>query len=566
LEVAVKKLRAWLARFFFPAPGSPAWVMVLPYAVLGVLTLMILAGGMYGWEYTNSPTFCGTACHTMPPENTAYKLSPHANVTCEECHIGRASFVNQLSRKSQGLKETYDQVFHLYTYPIRAEALRPARDTCEKCHQPETFSNDSVVSISHFANDIYNTPSKIYLVLKTGGGAKREGLGRGIHWHIVNKVQYYATDDLAQTIPYVRVYNDDGTTTEYVDVESGFDKSKMDESKLATMDCLTCHNRITHDFPFPEESVNIAMSRGQINPEIPEIHEKAVEVLSAKYASRDEAFTAFDKLTDYYKTTDYFPGHGDQIKAAVQTVKDIYDRTVFHDQQIDWKTYPNNLGHINSPGCFRCHDGKHLDTKQQAIRLECNLCHSVPVVKGSDDFVTNIEISTGPEPDSHRNPNWISMHNQAFGASCAACHTMDDPGGTSNKSFCSNSACHGNVYTFAGFDAPKLREIIKSQLPPPEPVATQAPLVSDPTYDNYVGPLVQTKCSACHGDLATAGLNMLTYEGLMKGGKDGPVIVPGDSASSKLFQIQSAGGHFANLTADELAIIQKWIDAGAPEK
>jgi hypothetical protein len=188
------------------------------------------------------------------------------------------------------------------------------------------------------------------------------------------------------------------------------------------------------------------------------------------------------------------------------------------------------------------------------------------VVKGADDFVTNIEISTGPEPDTHRNPNWISMHNQAFGPSCSACHSTDDPGGTSNKSFCSNSACHGNVYTFAGFDAPKLREIIKSQLPPPEPVATQAPLTGDPTYDNYVGPLVQGKCSACHGDLATAGLNMLTYEGLMKGGKDGAVIVPGDSASSKLFQIQSAGGHFANLTADELAIIKQWIDAGAPEK
>jgi hypothetical protein len=562
----MKKLRAWLARFFFPAPGSPHWMFILPYAILGVLTLMILAGGMYGWEYTNSPKFCGTTCHTMPPENTAYQLSPHANVTCEECHIGRASFVSQLTRKSQGIKETYDQIFHLYAYPIRAEALRPARDTCEKCHQPETFSNDSLVSIPHFANDIFNTPSKIYLILKTGGGAKREGLGRGIHWHIVNKVQYYPADELAQKIPYVRVYNDDGTTTEYVDVESGFDKSKMDESKLVTMDCLTCHNRVTHDFPFPEESVNTAMARGQINPEIPEIHQKAVEVLSAKYASRVEAFAAIDKLYAYYKDTEYFPGHGDQVKAAIQTIKDIYDRTVFHDQQIDWTTYPNNLGHINSPGCFRCHDGKHLDSKQQAIRLECNLCHSVPVVKGSDDFVTNIEISTGPEPDSHRNPNWISLHNQAFGASCSACHTMDDPGGTSNKSFCSNSACHGNVYTFAGFDAPKLREILKSQLPPPEPTPAGPTLTGNPTYDNYVGPLVKTKCSACHGDLATAGLNMLTYEGIMKGASDGPVIVPGDAAGSKLFQIQSAGGHFANLTADELAIVKQWIDAGAPEK
>src|SRR5512138_1234144 len=199
------KLRARLAKFFFPPTGSSGWVLVLPYAVLGILTLAVLAGGMYGWEYTNSPTFCGTACHTMPPQNAAYIASPHANVTCEECHIGRASFVSQLTRKSQALHEIYYMTFKLYKYPIHAKALRPARDTCEKCHQPETFSNDSLRVIPKFADNLSNTPTSIYLILKTGGGAKREGLGRGIHWHIVNKVEYYPLDELAQQIPYVRV-------------------------------------------------------------------------------------------------------------------------------------------------------------------------------------------------------------------------------------------------------------------------------------------------------------------------------------------------------------------------
>jgi nitrate/TMAO reductase-like tetraheme cytochrome c subunit len=562
----MKKFRERLARFFYPAPGSPRWLFILPYAILGVLTVLVVAGGIYGWEYTNSPGFCGTACHTMPPQNTAYKLSPHANVTCEECHIGRASFGNQLMRKSQGLKETYYQVFKLYEYPIRAKALRPARDTCEKCHQPETFSDDSLRVLSRFAEDLHNTQSKIYLILKTGGGAKREGLGRGIHWHIVNKVEYYPVDELDQEIPYIRVYNDDGTTTEYVDIESDFDKSAVDESKLVAMDCVTCHNRITHEFPFPEESVDVAMSRGLIAPEIPVIRKRAVEALAVDYPSREKAFAAFDKIEDYYKTTDYYPGHGEQIRSAIQALKDIYDRTVFHDQEITWKTYPNNLGHINSPGCFRCHDGKHLDDQQQAVRLECNVCHSIPTVAGTDDFVTSIEISRGPEPESHLNPNWISLHNEAFGPSCAACHTMDDPGGTSNTSFCSNSACHGSVYTFAGFDAPKLREILKEQLPPPEPVAELPELDGTPTFDTYVGPLLATKCTGCHGELATGGLNMLTYADLMKGGAKGPVVVPGNSADSLLFKIQSAGGHFANLSADELEIVRQWIDAGAPEK
>jgi hypothetical protein len=57
-------------------------------------------------------------------------------------------------------------------------------------------------------------------------------LGKGIHWHIGNKVEYYATDVDDQTIPYVRVTNDDGTTTDYVDVESGFDPASIDESQL----------------------------------------------------------------------------------------------------------------------------------------------------------------------------------------------------------------------------------------------------------------------------------------------------------------------------------------------
>jgi len=267
----------------------------------------------------------------------------------------------------------------------------------------------------------------------------------------------------------------------------------------------------------------------------------------------------------YYKNTAEYAEFSEQVSAAVQTLKDIYDRTVFHEQEIDWMTYPNNTGHINSPGCFRCHDGKHLDDNQQAVRLECNVCHSIPAVKGEDDFVTSIEISSGLEPESHLNPNWISLHNQVFGESCTACHTTEDPGGTSNTSFCSNSACHGSVYTFAGFDAPALREILQSQLPTPEPTPELPQSTGAPTYESYVLPVVSTKCAACHGDLASGGLNLLTYAGLMEGGDNGPVIIPGDSAGSILFQLQSQGQHFGKFSAEELEVIQEWIDAGAPE-
>lgn len=563
------KLRERIKKFFYPEPGSPAWMYILPYGLLILLFIGASFGGIQTWEYTNSPQFCGTTCHTMPPENTAYKQSPHSNVTCEECHIGRASFMDQMLRKTQGIKETYYEVFKLYQYPIRAQALRPSLQTCEKCHRPETFSDDSLRLLNHYASDKDNTASTIYLIMKTGGGDARQGNARGIHWHITSKVLYYPTDELSQTIPYIRVYNEDGTYVEYTDVSSGFDPSTMDESKLRQMDCITCHNRVTHDFQPPEKSVDESMASGRIDPTIPFIHQKAVAVLSVQYATRDDAMKAIAGIEEEYKHNlfDYYSQNGSKVKAALAEIQAIYDRTVFQEQKIDWTTYPNNLGHINAPGCFRCHDGKHLNSDNQAIRLECNICHSIPVVAGSDDFVTNIEISRGPEPESHLNPNWIAMHNQALGPSCSNCHSTKDPGGTSNTSFCSNSACHGTVFTFAGFDAPALREIIKNQLPPPEPTPALPTLTGAPTYENYVGPLLTAKCTTCHttGDSAPKGLDLSSFASLMKGSVDGPVIQPGNSANSLLVIIQSKD-HFANLTPEELDTVIQWINAGAPEK
>ncbi len=556
-----------LRKFFFPPPGSSRWKIIPPLVILGVVILMVLTGGTYTWEYTNSSQFCGTTCHTMPPQGVTHSNSPHANVTCEECHVGRAAFTDQFMRKSQALHEIYYMTFSLYEYPIRAKALRPALDTCEKCHLPETFTSDSLRTIKHFAADIENTASTTYLILKTGGGDKREGLGKGIHWHIMNKVEYYATDPLSQEIPYVRAYNDDGTFTEYTDVESGFDPATVDENQLTQMDCTSCHNRVSHNFAYPADSVDDAISRGVIDPSIPSIRQKAVDVLSAKYETRDDAMKAVTALEEDYKSnfSDYYSQNSEKIQKAVAELQSIYDRTVFHDQKVDSTTHPDNLGHTNAPGCFRCHDGTHLNPEEEAIRLECNLCHSIPVVSGAKDLVTTIEINSGGiEPESHLNSNWISLHNKSMDQTCAQCHSTEGAGGTSNTSFCSNSACHGSVFTFAGFDAPALREILKDQIPTPPPAETTTQSGTS-SYDTNIGALFTNKCGACHGAAASGGLNVATYADLMKGSKNGAVIVSGDSANSLLVKIQSEK-HYLNFNEEELGLIKKWIDAEAVEK
>src|SRR5512136_2194414 len=127
----LKRFFRWIRHFFFPPPGSPRWVRVAPYAVMGVITLLVIVGGAYGWDYTNSTTFCGTGCHTMPPEYASYLISPHARVNCVECHLGREFVGNAAFSKLGDAKHGTSMLFTTYTYPIKAEELRPARDTCE---------------------------------------------------------------------------------------------------------------------------------------------------------------------------------------------------------------------------------------------------------------------------------------------------------------------------------------------------------------------------------------------------------------------------------------------------
>lgn len=562
----MKKIRTKLRNFFFPSPGSPRWVLVLPYAILGVLTITLLVGGAYAWDYTNSPAFCGTTCHTMPPEYAAYQLSAHSRVACVECHIGREFVGNQIFRKAGDVRHVIAVTFNTYEFPIRAKSMRPAPEICEKCHSPEKFSDDSLRVKERFYPDTQNTPYSTYLILKTGGGSKRVGLGRGIHWHIENQVQFFSSDSLDQNIPYIRVTNDDGSIEEYVDIEAGFNTSSVSDEELKTMDCITCHNRISHTIPFPGQSVDNALARGVISSDIPDIRRMGAEVLSLDYVSQAQAFESIANLESYYETTfpDFYSANQQKIADAIVELQNVYATSVFEEQEVDWETHPSNVGHSNSPGCFRCHDGKHLNEQDEAIRLECNLCHSIPVVAGTEDFVADIEISRGPEPESHLNPNWISLHNQVFDATCESCHTTDDPGGTSNTSFCSNSACHGSVYTYAGFDAPALREILQKQLPPP-PTELAPSGAENPTFESYVGPLFEAKCAACHGDSSPQkGLDLTTYEGVLAGGESGPVIEPGNSEGSLLVQVQS-GKHFATFSAEELEVVKTWIDSGAPE-
>jgi len=465
--------------------------------------MVAFAGGVTVWEYTNSPQFCGATCHTMPPEYTAYQVSPHARVPCVDCHLGQESTLTTVPRKAMEIRHVVFALTQEYETPIYVKTLRPARDTCEKCHWPEKFSDDTVREIKRFAHDESNTERSIFLSLKTGGGTAREGLGKGIHWHIENEVWFIATDELKQEIPYVRQVGPDGTVTEYFDVEAGLptDFLAKNADKLKRMDCIDCHNRISHLFRSPEEAVDLALARRQIDREIPFIKAWGTEILNAAYLSQEDAIETIERLEARYEGVypEYYAANREKIQVAIRVLKDIYRHTVFPDMDVGWLTHPNNIGHKEFPGCFRCHDGKHLNAAGVAIRLECNICHTIPQVTVAGRGAPVISLARGPEPASHLDSNWIARHRFELNESCNNCHDTSNPGGSDNSSFCANSACHGTAWKFAGLNAPAIVELSRREQvtqPQPGPVVFPTPSAPPPRIPHAVAGFVA--CQYCH--------------------------------------------------------------------
>jgi hypothetical protein len=352
-------------------------------AVLTFVNVIIVSlAGYRGLEYMDSVAFCGQVCHTvMDPEFTAYQDGPHSRVKCVECHIGPGApwFVRS---KLSGVRQVFAVMADSYSRPVPSPVhnLRPARDTCEQCHWPDKFHGDASNMIREFAEDATNTESATSLRLHVGGGGERSGVATGIHWHVsaANRVEYVATDEKRQVIPYVKLI--DASGNERVYVAEGVSPDQKPAGEERTMDCVDCHNRPTHPFALSvSKAVDAAMAYDQISPKLPWVKREAVAALKESYPSREAAADAIARrLDEFYKSShpDVYAQQKDAIDRAIRTTQALYLRNVFPTMNVTWGTYANNIGHSDSPGCFRCHDDNHKSKDGQVIRQDCDLCHT----------------------------------------------------------------------------------------------------------------------------------------------------------------------------------------------
>jgi len=365
--------------------GMPVVRRTLEYvAVATVLNLLIVGTASYGGvQYMDSTSFCGTVCHrVMDPEYTAYQNSPHSRVECVECHIGPGAgwFVRS---KLSGLRQVFAVTFHTYSRPIPSPVkyLRPARETCEQCHWPQRFTGDKFLVNTSYKDDEKNTPQKDVLLLKVGGRTWQGSVGiHGRHLADNARVRYISTDLERQVIPVVYYTDDQGKTTEFISTDAKPTKEQLDKGEHRVMDCVDCHNRPTHAFDLPENAVDKQMSAGQISTDLPYIRKKAVEVLKVNYPTRDAAQQGITAGIDKFYQANYpaiYQARRTVVEQAGAEVVRIYLRNVFPDMRVTWGTHPNNIGHNDSPGCFRCHDGSHTSADGQTIPNDCSTCHQV---------------------------------------------------------------------------------------------------------------------------------------------------------------------------------------------
>jgi nitrate/TMAO reductase-like tetraheme cytochrome c subunit len=345
-----------------------------------VVNLAIVSVASYGAvEYTESPQFCGEVCHTpMEPQYSAYQAWPHARVACAACHVGPGPGA-LVESKVAGTRQLFQVATGRVSKPIPSpvESLRPARETCEQCHWPEKFHGDRTRTIREYANDEANTETVTTLQLHVGGGSRALGIGTGIHWHmnLDNEIEYIATDPTRETIPYVRLRDREGNVREFM--VGGTTPEQLAGGARRRMDCMDCHNRPAHTFyATPERAVDAAVAQGRIPRELPFARREAVAAVGAEYSGRAAALAGIaSRLREFYAGREGADAR--LVERAVVSAQDVWSCNVFSAMNVTWGTYPNQLGHLDAPGCFRCHDDEHKASDGSVVRQDCELCHSI---------------------------------------------------------------------------------------------------------------------------------------------------------------------------------------------
>jgi len=373
------------------------------FIIFTISTIIILflstLGSFKAFHMTESVEFCGTLCHeVMEPEHTAYLKSPHANVACVECHVGSgASWY--VKSKISGMHQVIAVMTNNFSRPIETPLhdLRPAMETCEKCHWPQKFYARSLRTIKYFLADSANSEWDIILQMKTGPEYSDLGLSEGIHWHInpAIDVSYKSENDKREIISYIK-YTDKitGEVHTYKNENISVTDSSLAASETRSMDCIDCHNRPSHNYSSPSAYFDKAMLTGEISNKIPYIKQVTMGILSERFSDKDTAMMKIaDSITDHYRSelTGFYDTNKELLDNSIASIQKGFAQNTFPSMGVRYDVYPELIGHQESEGCFRCHNDQFKSETGRVISKDCNLCHSI-IGQGKPGLMTYSSI------------------------------------------------------------------------------------------------------------------------------------------------------------------------------
>ncbi len=367
--------------------GSSLFKTVALLTLANVVILGVASARML--HFMEQPVFCGTACHSvMGPEWATYQESPHARVPCVDCHVGEGAEA-QLNAKLNGLWQIISITFGLVPRPIPTPVhqLRPARETCEKCHWPEKFYGTQLETSVRYAMDRESTSSYTTLALKIDAG--RGGARSGIHWHIGTEstVRYASVEDMRREIVWVESRQPDGGFKRWTNRRMA--GQEVPEEHVRTMDCVDCHNRATHIYEAPERALDERIARGLLDRELPFIKREALRAITAGYPDRDAAMAGIGaSLHGFYRRYDDATAArlADRIDDTADVLRAVWNRNVHPGMNVGWGSYPSHLGHRDGGGCFRCHSPDLVAEDGGRISDDCTLCHSILAQEAAEPF------------------------------------------------------------------------------------------------------------------------------------------------------------------------------------
>jgi hypothetical protein len=305
--------------------------------------------------------------------------------------------------------------------------LRPARETCERCHWPQKFYTYHQKNEIHFLPDEKNTQWNIDLTLKLGARHSSLGLSEGIHWHINPdvRVEYIAADSSRQDIPWVRYTNlKTGEQQTFVDEEDPPDSTLIATGEKRIMDCMDCHNRPSHDYRPPSFFVNSQIITDSIPKALPEIKSLSMELCEPEYGTTDSAMKAIARSIESFYNGNY-PEVAEHdsvlIQRAIHGLQSAYKQNIFPEMKVRWSVHPNNIGHLEFNGCFRCHNGNHISDSGKVIPRKCTVCHLI----NAQGLKGNMEFASFGQSLEFKHP--VDIDEAWKETLCTECHTGLNP-------------------------------------------------------------------------------------------------------------------------------------------